>query len=53
MDKKIASLKKKKEKLITKLHDFENFIRGSITTIKHKCGNKKCQCYSGGKKEFI
>jgi len=50
MNKKIASLKKKKIKLLEKLHNYEDFIRGSITTIKHKCGNKNCQCYSGGKK---
>ena len=50
MNKKLTSLKTKKLKLIEKLHAIDDFIRGSITTINHKCSNKNCECHSGGKK---
>lgn len=50
MNKKLSTLKNKKKRLIEKLHSLNNFVRGSITTIKHKCSNKNCECHSGGKK---
>ena len=49
-NKELSRLKKKKYYLINKLKNTEDFIRGSITIIKRKCGNKKCRCQSGGEK---
>ena len=46
----LATLKKKKNYLMNKLRNFDDFIRGSITTIKHKCGNKNCKCHLKGEK---
>ncbi len=50
MNGKLATLKIKKDQLLKNLMEFEDFIRGSITTIRHKCSNKNCKCHSGGDK---
>lgn len=47
----LAILKRKKYYLLNKLKNSGHFIRGSITTIKHKCGNSNCECnFSDAKK---
>ena len=47
----LSTLKNKRNYLMKKLQTVNYFfIRGSISTIKHKCSNKKCLCHSGGEK---
>ena len=41
---------KKKDKLITEINLFSNFIKGTVYLSIRKCSNSKCQCNHGGEK---
>ena len=51
MKSNLSNLKSQRNYWMKKLCSFNSFfIRGTISTVKHKCGNKKCLCHSGGDK---
>jgi len=44
-----SKLLKDQKRLIKKIKDFENLIKGSICTLYQTCGTKGCKCEKGEK----
>jgi hypothetical protein len=49
--KNIASLKRRKTLLMKKISTQKTFVRGTITTLYRRCGNKKCACAKDNNKK--